>query len=1066
MRLNEVHVKQAGVLEDVCLADLPGLSVVHGGHGSGKTTLVQFLRDTLLDADSRRTHQTGDHPLGHVRVSDAHHRWALTRSRTASGSDATVVEHLDDPDWSRSFGPAFPAWISDQAVQEILSPGHVEADRFALLVRLCLETGGRAGSDAEIHRAEQAIAQAVREREGTLTEPGVTREISNLERRRESLLRDLQNLKQHDPSVAAEIQSIETRLAKLRAGKSELERECTRLRQQIADLEREIAEYQDQNRLPLDEQHLRDLMAQLSARKNRWREIRIAVEEHASDAPPSGTAALNRSSESVRATVSRLEQRMQERAADRGEHWDRSVEQETAALCRFVTQQQQAARFCEQAFEAQLSTEASRAIHRLETMLQDQIIAVQEELDRAENILDASLHRGPADCESGWHRDYRYENRTADASLESLQIRLRQLNDRLAAALGEASAIDAESDRLQSRLDELRRRQHAVPSLEEIDDLRARLAEAEARLELLVSHRDVLLRTERSLNEVLTRLRQRRRPAALEIASPWLERLTDGECTRVYADVEYSDLLIESKNSLKPLRLNELSRGTQQQLALVLRLALLQCHSASSGRVPLIIDDVFITSDDSRGSAAADLLRDVASEGQQIIILTCQNDVRALLAARGARIYSLSSTAEPAPVPPAPEEPDTSLIFKAFDGIAEECPGEMEDIVVAEEDDSHWLFYLEPEHSVGELSGLEISELNGITAVGLDSVEQFLQATVPELKERIQNAGFYITEERLKDLQAQTVMAVCVPMLRQRDAELLVAAGIDNVRQLARLRPEATFELVVRFQQSDAGVRFLRSGQTIDQQQAISWNRWALHARSVDRALAAAESRRARRSQPVGILSSSRQTRSPLRRRRERLRRSGSAQRRLVRNSTTDDSRRRREARSERRRLRTRGESPGAAEGALQESELKFYLSRSSDVEAAPSIGSTTAARLSRVGVETVDDLLSCDAQTVATLLDNRRITSTVIEQWKTQASLVCTIPKLRGHDAQILVACGQNNAEDISTLTPEELFSVVQPFCDTNEGARIVRGGKKPDIREVSDWIAWSRLSRPLRAA
>lgn len=145
---------------------------------------------------------------------------------------------------------------------------------------------------------------------------------------------------------------------------------------------------------------------------------------------------------------------------------------------------------------------------------------------------------------------------------------------------------------------------------------------------------------------------------------------------------------------------------------------------------------------------------------------------------------------------------------------------------------------------------------------------------------------------------------------------------------------------------------------------------------------------------------------------------------------------------------------------------MKFYLERSSQVESAPSIGPRTATRLSRVGIETVEDLLQCNAETIATLLDNRRITASVIEDWKCQAALVCTIPGLRGHDAQILVGCGKNTADEIRDMSPEQLYTIVQPFCETSEGTRIVRGGRKPDLKEVGDWINWSRQSRALKAA
>ena len=74
--------------------------------------------------------------------------------------------------------------------------------------------------------------------------------------------------------------------------------------------------------------------------------------------------------------------------------------------------------------------------------------------------------------------------------------------------------------------------------------------------------------------------------------------------------------------------------------------------------------------------------------------------------------------------------------------------------------------------------------------------------------------------------------------------------------------------------------------------------------------------------------------------------------------------------------------------------------------------------------------------------------------------------PPIHGYGAQILVACGKNDADEIADLSPDQLLSIVEPFCETTEGVRVVRGGQKPDLRKVADWISWARQSRPLKAA
>ena len=62
---------------------------------------------------------------------------------------------------------------------------------------------------------------------------------------------------------------------------------------------------------------------------------------------------------------------------------------------------------------------------------------------------------------------------------------------------------------------------------------------------------------------------------------------------------------------------------------------------------------------------------------------------------------------------------------------------------------------------------------------------------------------------------------------------------------------------------------------------------------------------------------------------------------------------------------------------------MKFYLSRSEDVEAAPSIGPKTAIRLAKVGIRTVDDLLNADAETAAAELDVSHINAETLADWQ-----------------------------------------------------------------------------------
>lgn len=143
-----------------------------------------------------------------------------------------------------------------------------------------------------------------------------------------------------------------------------------------------------------------------------------------------------------------------------------------------------------------------------------------------------------------------------------------------------------------------------------------------------------------------------------------------------------------------------------------------------------------------------------------------------------------------------------------------------------------------------------------------------------------------------------------------------------------------------------------------------------------------------------------------------------------------------------------------------------FYLDRSMPVEEAPSIGVKTANRLGKIDIMTVNDFLECNPEVVARKLKVSHINQNTLREWKAQTKLACCVPGLRGHDAQILVACGFFEPETIARTSPQVLFGKVKSFVKTNAGRRIVRNGKKPNFKEVSNWILWAQKARELRAA
>jgi hypothetical protein len=149
-----------------------------------------------------------------------------------------------------------------------------------------------------------------------------------------------------------------------------------------------------------------------------------------------------------------------------------------------------------------------------------------------------------------------------------------------------------------------------------------------------------------------------------------------------------------------------------------------------------------------------------------------------------------------------------------------------------------------------------------------------------------------------------------------------------------------------------------------------------------------------------------------------------------------------------------------------QPAEPKFYLDRSKPIQEAPSIGSKTAERMRNAGVNTVGELLSSHPEKLAKKLNVEHIVADVIRQWQAEATLVCRVPGLRGHDAQILVACGIDQPAELAECEVDDLLELIQPFVESSDGQRVLRGAEPPDEEEVAAWIEAANQARSLKAA
>jgi Domain of unknown function (DUF4332) len=174
-------------------------------------------------------------------------------------------------------------------------------------------------------------------------------------------------------------------------------------------------------------------------------------------------------------------------------------------------------------------------------------------------------------------------------------------------------------------------------------------------------------------------------------------------------------------------------------------------------------------------------------------------------------------------------------------------------------------------------------------------------------------------------------------------------------------------------------------------------------------------------------------------------------------------------------------ESPPAAVKSLQPKESpavhlpapspdaaghRFYLEWDSPLEKAPSIGPKTADRFVAIGVKTVGQFITANAESMSKRLGQKHLDAVTLGEWQLQAKFCLQLPELRGHDAQLLVGAGVLAVDELTQIEPEFLLDQVLMFAQSSEGERALRGSPIPDLTEIQRWQQLAQQARPLKAA
>ena len=711
------------------------------------------------------------------------------------------------------------------------------------------------------------------------------------------------------------------------------------------------------------------------------------------------------------------------------------LRQQLYTLCGQVTEQERTIR------RVQLHAEV-RQLARAQTDLSEQL---EHLLQRRQSLVHESqlaqrpvvmLPQAPATthCQCHGHAEFvrdadamllgRSDRTRREQAAHALRIEHERQRDDLRAA---CDALQQEIEALEMRWQRLQRDRAQATERSSLDELRREVERLEAEIH-------------RALNGAVPTVVTASSAAPhrrVWKASDALAQLTDGHLAQIRMNGEGRDATIVDREG-RTLTLAELNAAQRDQLYVALTLALVSSFTNRGVDLPLILDEPFLRQDARGAAAMVGVLDEFARQGRQVIVFTENREAVRRFESLGVVARDLDALRRQpqvvAPLPPLAAPLAATAQPPADAGVAtlrivRETVGERKPkLRVAGEwtqaEDEREVYFLTLGASIADFPVLGNDTAKVFAGLEIRTVEDLLIADALRVADELKRPGISIQTVRL--WQAHMSLMCFVPGVSLNDAQVLAANEVNSPEALFAADMRLIAVEIDQFLKTDRGRRFasLRSRFTRErladlQELARSHRKRWLEARGrftwLDRPArpAAAES-----PKPAARRPQSAPATMPLPARR------------------------------------------------TPRQPLRFLLERSSPVGDAPSIGANAAEHLAKVGIRTVADLLNANPESTAEETGEPRITAAVVSRWQSEARLACRIPELRCCGAQLLVASGYTEPEQVAGANAEELFNKVRAVCRSPKGKQLLRDGKAPSQERIAQWIRHAAHMRPLEAA
>ncbi len=189
-------------------------------------------------------------------------------------------------------------------------------------------------------------------------------------------------------------------------------------------------------------------------------------------------------------------------------------------------------------------------------------------------------------------------------------------------------ALSRERDELNRKIsaDETLRQQ--LRDTSDLAELMTQLAACREKLERCRSEWLAAGLARHVLQQVKSQYEQKKQPSVIRNSSRIFRQITGDRYQRIQVSLEDARLLVFDRNE-RAWRIDQLSRGTREQLLISIRLGFIEEYEKKTEALPLVLDDVLVNFDPKRAERTAAILHEF-SKNRQALLFTCHPGTREL----------------------------------------------------------------------------------------------------------------------------------------------------------------------------------------------------------------------------------------------------------------------------------------------------------------------------------------------------------------------------------------------------------------------------------------------------